>query len=252
MEETNRTMPDSDNHNTFRNRLLAALPPHEIERLKPHLESFELTKGEVIYNPGDTINYAYFPERGLVSMFSTTSGGGTIEVGTAGFEGMIGAALALKGRQIPFRAIVQISGEAWRIRAELLREEFEHCGATLNLMLLYTNALLAQLTQSAVCNHFHTSRQRLCRWLLVSLDHSEEDTLSLTQEHIAMILGIQRSRVATLTGGLQRQGLISYRWGRLKILDRAGLEEASCECYRVDKITTITSLKNYISQFVHA
>lgn len=245
-------MTNSNNHNTFRNSLLAALPPAEIERLRPHLEPFELTKGEVIYNSGDTINYVYFPERGLVSMLSTTSGGGTIEVGTAGFEGMIGGALALKSRQIPFRAIVQIPGHAWRIRAELLREEFGHCGATHDLMLLYTNAVLAQVTQSAVCNHFHTSRQRLCRWLLVGLDHSEEDTLPLTQEHIAMMLGIQRSRVATLTGGLQRQALISYRWGRMKILDRAGLEAASCECYRVDKVTTITSLKNYISQFVHA
>jgi CRP-like cAMP-binding protein len=216
------------------------------------LELFELTKGEVIYNPGDTINYVYFPERGMISMLSTTSGGDTIEVGTAGFEGMIGGALALKGRQIPFRAIVQISGQAWRIRAEILREEFEHCGATHNLMLLYTDAVLTQVTQSAVCNHFHTSQQRLCRWLLVSFDHSEENILSLTQEDIAMILGIQRSRVATIMSGLQRQGLISYRWGHLKILDRAGLEAASCECYRVDKATTITSLNNYISQFVHA
>ncbi|HEU0184505.1 MAG TPA: Crp/Fnr family transcriptional regulator [Blastocatellia bacterium] len=245
-------MSDSNNHNTFRNRLLAALPPEEIGRLKPHLELFELTKGDVIYNPGDAISHVYFPERGLVSMLSTTSGGGTIEVGTAGFEGMIGGALALKSTQIPFRAIVQIPGQAWRIRAELLSEEFGHCGATHDLMLLYTNAVLAQVTQSAVCNHFHTSQQRLCRWLLVSLDHSEEDTLPLTQEYIAMILGIQRSRVATITSGLQRQGLISYRWGRLKVLDRAGLEEASCECYRVDKVTTISSLKNYISQFVHA
>jgi len=245
-------MSDSDNHNTFRNRLLAALPPGEIGRLKPYLELFELTKGEVIYNAGDTISYAYFPERGMVSMLSTTSGGDTIGVGVVGFEGMIGGALALKGRQIPFRAVVQIPGQAWRIRAEILRKEFRHCGATHDLMLLYTNAVLAQVTQSAVCNHFHTSQKRLCRWLLLSLDHSEEDTLPLTQEHIAMILGIQRSRVATITSGLQRQGLIRYRWGRLKILDRAGLEAASCECYRVDKATTITSLKNYISQFVHA
>jgi CRP-like cAMP-binding protein len=244
--------PDSDNHNTFRNRLLGALPPGEVRRLKPHLELFELTKGEVIYNAGDTICYAYFPERGMISMLSTTSGGDTIGVGVAGFEGMIGGALALKGRQIPFRAVVQIPGLAWRIRAEILREEFRHCGATHDLMLLHTNAVLTQVTQSAVCNHFHTARQRLCRWLLVSLDHSEEDTLPLTQEHISMILGIQRSRVAAITSGLQRQGLISYRWGRLKILDRAGLEAASCECYRVDKATTITSLKNYISQFVHA
>jgi CRP-like cAMP-binding protein len=245
-------MSDSNNHYIFRNRLLAALPSEEIERLKPHLESFELTKGEVIYNPGDTINYVYFPERGMVSMLSTTSGGGTIEVGTAGFEGMIGGALALKSRQIPFCVIVQIPGQAWRISAEVLHEEFRHCGAMHDLMLLYTNAVLTQVTQSAVCNHFHTSQQRLCRWLLVSLDHSEEDTLPLTQEYIAVILGIQRSRVATLMSGLQRQGLVSYRWGRLKILARAGLEAASCECYRIDKITTITSLKNYISQFVHA
>jgi len=245
-------MSDSDNHNTFRNRLLAALPPREVGRLKPHLEAFELTKGEIIYNTGDTIYHAYFPERGMVSMLSTTSRGDTIVVGAAGFEGMIGGALALKGRRSPFRAVVQIPGRAWRIRAEILREEFRHCGATHDLMLLYTNAVLAQVTQSAVCNHFHTSQQRLCRWLLVSLDHSEEDTLPLTQEYIAMILGIQRSRVATITIGLQRRGLISYRWGRLKVLDRAGLETASCECYRVDKATTITSLKNYISQFVHA
>jgi CRP-like cAMP-binding protein len=245
-------MSDSANHNSYRNRLLAALPPTEIERLKPHLELFELTQGEVIYNAGDTMSYAYFPERGMVDLFSTTSGGDTIEVGTAGFEGMIGGALALKGRHIPFRAVVQIPGQAWRIRADILCEEIRHCGATHDLMLLYTNAVLAQVAQSAVCNQFHTSQQRLCRWLLVSLDHSEEDTLPLTQEYIAMILGIQRSRVAAITGGLQRQGLISYRWGRLKILDRAWLEAASCECYRVDKITTITYLKDYISQFVHA
>src|SRR5215475_11657827 len=168
-------MSEPDNHNTFRNRLLAALPPGEIVRLKPHLEPFELIKGKVIYNAGDTICYAYFPERGMVSMLSTTSGGDTTEVAVAGFEGMIGGALALKGRQIPFRALVQIPGQAWRIRAEILREEFAHCGAAHDLMLLYTNALMAQLTQSAVCNQFHTSRQRLCRWLLVSLDHSEVD-----------------------------------------------------------------------------
>jgi CRP-like cAMP-binding protein len=245
-------MSESNNHNAFRNRLLAALPPGEIGRLRPHLELFELTKGEVIYNAGDTICYVYFPERGMVSMLSTTSGGDTIGVGVAGFKGVIGGALALNGRQIPFRAVVQIPGQAWRIRAEILREEFEYCGATHNLMLMYTDAELTQVTQSAVCNHFHTSQQRLCRWLLVSLDHSEEDTLPLTQEYIAMILGIQRSRVATITSGLQRRGLISYRWGRLKILNRAGLEANSCECYRVDKATTITYLKNYISQFVHA
>jgi CRP-like cAMP-binding protein len=243
---------ESDNHNTFRNRLLAALPPGEIGRLRPHLELFDLTKGEVIYNVGDTICYVYFPERGMVSMLSTTSGGDTIGVGVVGFEGMIGIALALNARQIPFRAVVQIPGQAWRIRAEILRKEFGHCGATHDLMLLYTNAVLTQVTQSVVCNHFHTSQQRLCRWLLVSLDHSEEDTLPLTQEYIAMLLGIQRSRVAMITSGLQRRGLISYRWGRLKILDRAGLEAASCECYRVDKVTTITYLKNYISQFVYA
>jgi len=233
-----------DHPGAFRNRLLAALPAEEIKQLHPYFELFEMPKGQVLYEAGDAIHHVYFPESGMVTLLSTTSIGNTIAAGVAGFDGVVGTSIALKAEYIPFRAIVQIPGYSWRIRSQAIRAQLDRCGLVQEAMLGYANVVLTQVTQSAVCNYFHTAQRRLCRWLLVSLDHSEDGTLPLTQENIAAMLGIQRSHVAAITEGLQRSGVIRYRWGRITILDRSRLEAASCECYGGDAATTVTWLKD--------
>lgn len=215
------------------NQLLAALPQEEYERLLAHLEPCYLPKGKVLHEAGDPARYVCFPSSGMISLLSTTVDGETIEVGMVGREGMTGIPIILRVNKMPYRAVVQIPGHALLIQAHVLRDEFDRGGKLQHLLLCYTYLLFTQITQSAVCNRFHTIEERLARWLLVTRDQVQSDTLELTQEFISAMLGTPRSVVSATAGGLQKARIISYSRGIMTILDRRGLEDASCECYRI-------------------
>lgn len=218
--------------NAFGNSLLSALPREEYERLSPHLELVRLTPGKVLYNAGDVVRHAYFPKGGMICLLSTTEDGRTIEVGMIGSEGMAGIPIILQSAAAPYQLMVQLAGNALRIGRSVLWEEFNRGGKLRDLLLRYTHSLLIQVAQSAACNGFHTVEERLCRWLLVSRDRVQTDTLHLTQEFLSHMLGVQRTSVTLIAGALQKKGLIRHSRGRITILDRRGLEAASCECYR--------------------
>lgn len=216
----------------FGNGLLSALPRAEYERLSPHLELVRLAPGKILYNAGDAVRHAYFPKGGMICLLSTTEDGRTIEVGTIGNEGMAGIPIVLRSGAAPYQVMVQLAGNALRISGNALREEFNRGGKLQDLLLRYTHALLIQVAQSASCNSFHTVKERLCRWLLVSHDRVQTDTIHLTQEFLSHMLGVQRTSVTQIASALQKEGLIRHSRGRITILDRRGLEVASCECYR--------------------
>ena len=216
----------------FGNGLLSALPREEYERLSPHLEVVRLTPGKILYNAGDVVRHAYFPKGGMISLLSITEDGRTVEVGMIGSEGMSGIPIILRCSEAPYQVMVQLAGNALRIRGGALREEFDRGGKLQELLLRYTHSVLVQVAQSAACNRFHTVEQRLCRWLLVSRDLVQTDTLNLTQEFLSHMLGVPRTSVTMIAGTLQNEGLVRYRRGRITILSRKGLEAASCECYR--------------------
>jgi len=216
----------------FGNGLLTALPPIEYERLSPHLELVRLTPGKILYNAGDLVSYAYFPKGGMISLLSITEDGRTIEVAMIGNEGMMGVPIILRNRVAPYQMMVQLAGNALRIRENVLRVEFDRGGKLQDLLLRYTHSVLIQVAQSAACNRFHTVEERLCRWLLVSRDRVQTDTLHLTQEFLSHMLGVPRTSVTMIAVNLQKEGFIRYNRGRITILDRSGLEAASCECYR--------------------
>ncbi len=217
----------------FGNSLLSALPREEYERLSPHMELVSLKPGRVLYHAGDAVGHAYFPKGGMLSLLSTTEGGRTIEVAMIGSEGMAGVPIILRCEAAPYQVMVQLAGNALRIRAGVLRAEFDRGGRLQHLLLRYTHALLTQVAQSAACNRFHTVEERLCRWLLVSRDRVQTDTVRLTQEFLADMLGTPRSSVTAVAGALQSAGMIAYHRGRITILDRPAMEAASCECYRL-------------------
>lgn len=226
-------MPSLKDHvPTFDNRLLASLPKHEYERLSPHLELVRLTPGKILYNAGDAVRHAYFPKGGMICLLSTTESGRTIEIAMISNEGIAGIPIILRCEAAPYQVMVQLAGNALRIRAGALRAEFDRGGHLQHLLLQYTHTLLMQIAQSAACNRFHTVEERLCRWLLVSRDRVQTDTIRLTQEFLSQMLGTPRSSVTTVAVALQREGLIAYRRGRITILDRSAMESASCECYR--------------------
>lgn len=216
----------------FGNSLLLALPHAEYQRLKPHLAMVRLPPGKILYNAGDIVRHAYFPKDGVVSLLSITEDGRTIEVGMIGNEGMAGIPIILRSNTAPFQVMVQLAGNALRIRGDALREEFNRGGKLQDMLLRYTNSLLTQVAQSAACNRFHTVEERLCRWLLISRDHVQTDVLQLTQEFLSQMLGVPRTSVTMIAHALQAEGLIRYSRGRITILDRGGMEAASCECYR--------------------
>ena len=215
------------------NRLLERLPEEDLQRLAPNLEPVHIPKAFLIYEAGESIRYVYFPTTAAISLLSLTNDGGIIEVGVVGHEGMAGISSILGVNRIPYRARTQVSGEALRMEASILREEFNRGGVLQGLLLRYVHALLSQISQSAVCNHYHNSEQRLCRWLLVMQDRVRSDVLSLTHELIAHMLGASRTNVTAIAQKLQEKGLIRYRWGQITIVDRRGLKAASCECYQV-------------------
>jgi CRP-like cAMP-binding protein len=222
-----------DPNDRFGNRLLAALPREEYARLSSHLVLVRLTPGKILYNAGDIVSHALFPKAGMICLLSTTAGGRTIEVGMIGNEGMSGVSIVLRSEIAPYQVMVQLAGHAIRIRGDVLRAEFNRCGRFQDLLLRYTHTVLLQIAQSAACNGFHTVRERLCRWLLVSHDHVPTDTIPLTQEFLSLMLGVPRTSVTMIAGALQKEGVIRYRRGKISILDRPRLERASCECYRL-------------------
>jgi CRP-like cAMP-binding protein len=217
------------------NHLLAALPASDYERLAPHLELIPLKLGEVLYEPGVQLRYVYFPTTSIVSLLYVMEDGASAEIAIVGNEGILGISLFMGGETTPSRAVVQSAGYGYRLKAQLLKDEFQRFGPMLHLLLRYTQALITQMAQTAVCNRHHSVDQQLCRWLLLSLDRLESNELSMTQELIANMLGVRREGVTEAAGKLQDAGLISYRRGRITVLDRPGREERSCECYQVVK-----------------
>lgn len=217
------------------NHLLNALPQVDYERLEPYLESVTLKLGEVLYESGDQMRHAYFPTTAIVSLLYVLENGSSAEIAVVGNEGILGIALFMGGQTTPSRAVVQSKGNAYRLKANLLLDEFNRGGASHNLLLRYTQALITQMTQTAVCYRHHTVEQQLCRWLLLSLDRLHGNALDMTQELIANMLGVRREGVTEAAGRLQRDGLIQYSRGHIEILDRERLEGRVCECYQVVK-----------------
>jgi CRP-like cAMP-binding protein len=217
----------------LQNHILDALPPAERERLFPHLKLVSLPLGMVLYESGDTLRHIYFPTDSIVSLLYVLTNGSSAEIAVVGNEGAIGVALFMGGETTTNRAIVQSAGSAYRLTGTRLKQEFERHGQMLHILLRYTQALLTQMSQTAVCNRHHTVDQQLCRWLLLSLDRLSSDTLTMTQELIANMLGVRSEGVTEAAGKLQKLGAIQYSRGRITVLDRTQLERLSCECYSV-------------------
>jgi CRP-like cAMP-binding protein len=217
------------------NRLLAALPKLVQERWLPELELADMRLGQVIYESGATLSHVYFPITAIVSLLYVMENGASAEIAVVGNEGIVGISLFMGGGSTPSRAVVQSAGHGFRLKAEMLKDEFNNAGPVLHLLLRYTQALITQMAQTAVCNRHHSLDQQLCRWLLLSLDRLQGDELVMTQELIANMLGVRREGVTEGALKLQRAGLIRYVRGHITILDRTGLEKRTCECYAVVK-----------------
>ncbi len=220
------------------NHLLAALPDEVQQRLFPSLELVPLPLGKVLYESGGALQHVYFPTNAIVSLLYVMENGASAEISVVGNEGLIGVAVFMGGESTPSRAIVQSAGHAFRLPGQRMRDEFSRHGALLQLMLRYTQALITQMAQTAVCNRHHSVDQQLCRWLLLSLDRLPGNQLTMTQELIANMLGVRREGVTEAAGKLQRLGVIEYSRGHITVLDRPKLEHLSCECYAVVKRET--------------
>ena len=216
------------------NQLLAALPAEEWRRWDPELEAVEMPLGQVLYESGSVLSHVYFPVSAIVSLLYVMQSGASAEIAVVGNEGIVGIALFMGGESTPSRAVVQSAGHGFRLNASVLKSEFTRA-PVLHLLLRYTQALMAQMAQTAACNRHHSLDQQLCRWLLLSLDRLEGDELVMTQERIANMLGVRREGVTEAALRLQSVGLIRYTRGRISVLDRPGLEKRTCECYEVVK-----------------
>jgi len=217
------------------NQLLAALPDAEWQRWLPALESVDMPLGQVLYESGDTLSHVYFPITSIVSLLYVMEDGASAEIAVVGNEGIVGVSLFMGGGSTPSRAVVQSAGQGLRLAAHMMKDEFNKNGPVLHLLLRYTQALITQMSQTAVCNRHHSLDQQLCRWLLLSLDRLQGNELVMTQELIANMLGVRRVGVTEAALSLGREGLIRYTRGRIAVLDRAGLEKRTCECYAVVK-----------------
>jgi CRP-like cAMP-binding protein len=217
------------------NHLLAALPAADYERLLPHLEPVTLPLGLVVFESGSKLRHLYFPASGIVSLLYAMEDGASTEIAVIGREGVVGIALFMGGESTPSRAVVQSAGYGYRLKAAVLTKEFELGGPLQHLLLRYTQTLIAQMTQTAVCNRHHAVDQQLCRWLLLSLDRLPSNELAMTQELIANMLGVRREGVTEAAGKLQEAGLIHYSRGHITVVDRSKLEARVCECYSVVK-----------------
>jgi CRP-like cAMP-binding protein len=226
-------MPGS--HDPRQNHLLAALSSAERERIYPHLQLVPLALGKALYESGDVLRHVYFPTDSIVSLLYVLADGASAEISVVGNEGLIGIALFMGGETTPSRAIVQSGGHAYRLIGQLLKEEFHRNGPLQLLLLRYTQALITQMAQTAVCNRHHTVDQQLCRWLLLSLDRLSSNQLVMTQELIANMLGVRREGVTEAAGKLHNLGAIHYTRGKITVLDRPQLERLCCECYAVVK-----------------
>ena len=226
-------MPHASNPKT--NDIIAALPECEWARLKDNLELIELPLGKVLYESGATLTHVYFPTTAIVSLLYVMEDGDSAEIAVVGSEGIVGIALFMGGESTPSRAVVQSAGWAFRLKSQLLKNEFNRSSFLMHLLLRYTQALITQMSQTAVCNRHHSLDQQLCRWLLLSLDRLMGDELVMTQELIANMLGVRREGGTEAVLNLQKAGLIRYARGHIKVLNRAGLEARTCECYAVVK-----------------
>jgi CRP-like cAMP-binding protein len=228
----------TDSHNPRKNHLLNALPAIEYERLFPHLELVPMLLGEVLCESGDKLRYAYFPTTCIISLLYIMENGASAEIAVIGNDGMISVTLFMDGGTIPNRIVAVSTGYAYRLRRRLFMQEFNRYEMLHRLLLRYTQALITQMGQTAVCNRYHSVDQQLCHWLLISLDRLPGSELTMTQELISHMLGVRREGITEAAGKLQRAGLIYYNRGHITILDRTGLEERVCECYQVVKTET--------------
>ncbi|TVU70166.1 MULTISPECIES: Crp/Fnr family transcriptional regulator [Cobetia] len=217
------------------NHLLAALPDDVKKRLSPHIDTVPLSLGQIIHTSGSALNHVYFPIDAIVSLLYVTENGASAEIAVVGNEGLVGIAVFMGGESTTSRAIVQSAGLAFRLPVDQLKDEFNRHGEMLHLLLRYTQSLITQMAQTAVCNRHHSINQQLCRWLLLSLDRLPSNQLDMTQELIANMLGVRREGVTEAAGKLHKLGIIEYRRGHITVLDRPRLEERSCECYAVVK-----------------
>jgi CRP-like cAMP-binding protein len=217
------------------NFLLAALPDPEWQRWRVLLEKVDMPLGQVLYESGGTLTHIYFPTTSIVSLLYVMENGASAEIAVVGREGLVGVSLFMGGESTPSRAVVQSAGYGYRLRAQSMKDEFNRAGPVLHLVLRYTQALITQMAQTAACNRHHSLDQQLCRWLLLSLDRLRANELAMTQELIANMLGVRREGVTEAALKLQEAGLISYARGHITVLDRAGLEKRTCECYAVVK-----------------
>lgn len=228
-------MPLPTLHSPNQNHLLAALPTADYERLLPALELVPLPLGQMLYEPGEQMRHAYFPTTAIVSLHYVTESGASAETAGVGNEGVVGVALFMGGGTTSSSAVVQTAGYGYRLEGRLLKQEFNRGGFMQQLLLRYTQALMTQMSQAAACNRHHSVEQRLCRWLLLTLDRSKSSELVMTQELVASMLGVRREGITEAAGNLQRAGFINYRRGHISVLHRQGLEAATCECYAVVK-----------------
>jgi CRP-like cAMP-binding protein len=222
-------------HSPLQNLLLAALPPEDYARLAPDLELIPMPLGWAVYESGGHLGYLYFPTTSIISLLYVMESGASAEIAITGNEGLVGISLFMGGESTPSRAVVQSAGNGYRLKAGVLKREFALGGELQHLALRYTQALITQMAQTAVCNRHHSLEQQLCRWLLLSLDRLSGNELLMTQELIANMLGVRREGVTEAAGRLQAEGLIHYSRGHIKILDRPALEKRVCECYAVVK-----------------
>jgi CRP-like cAMP-binding protein len=215
------------------NRLLAALPAEEFERLAPHLELVPMKLGETLYEPGGQLQHAYFPATAVVSLLYVIESGMSAEIAGVGNEGMVGVSLFMGGDTTPSTAVVQTGGYGFRLKSAILKAEFGRFGPAMRLLLRYTQALITHMAQTAACNRHHSIDQQLCRWLLLTIDRLPSNELVMTQELVASALGVRRESITEAAGKLQRSGVIHYRRGHISVLERSGLEAGTCECYAV-------------------
>ena len=220
-------------HSPNQNHLLAALPTAEYEPLAAHLELVPMLLGQMLYEPGGQLQHAYFPTTSIVSLHYVTETGASAETAGVGNEGVVGISLFMGGDTTSSSAVVLTAGHAYRLERRLLKQEFNRAGFLQRLLLRYTQALMTQMAQTAVCNRHHSLEQQLCRWLLLTLDRLPGNELVMTQELVASMLGVRREGITAAAGNLQRAGFISYRRGHIAVLDRSGLESRACECYAV-------------------
>ncbi len=225
----------TDAHDPHQNHLLDALPKPEFDRLLPNLELIKMKLGDALYESGGRLQHVYFPTTSIVSLLYVMEDGASAEIAVVGNEGILGVSLFMGGETTPSRAVVQSAGWGYRLKSQILKQEFNLGGPMMRLLLRYTQALITQMSQTAVCNRHHSVEQQLCRWLLLSLDRLSGSELSMTQELIANMLGVRREGVTEAAGKLQRAGLIDYSRGHINVLNRPGLEARVCECYQVVK-----------------